>query len=229
MEPFHGFLYVLKLSFQFFYSNISLISRNISTYPFLPSTMPLLFQLAEYQTQLYYSTLIFKNQKRKKKIHSSRATQELLKTSIDKKKKKRKKIPRWTIKVHYLRFVLFHNSLSIFEEEEKKIYRIKSFIVTRTITDRQETEVDSREREREKKTPRIFLARSERSNGVEREGILIWISNAAVTDHLPFHRRKFLLPLLLLLLPTPTLFAPTDRLEARPNLWQSTSPPSTSV
>ena len=153
MEPFHGFLYVLKLSFQFFYSNISLISRNISTYPFLPSTMPLLFQLAEYQTQLYYSTLIFKNQKRKKKIHSSRATQELLKTSIDKKKKKRKKIPRWTIKVHYLRFVLFHNSLSIFEEEKKKIYRIKSFIVTRTITDRQETEVDSREREREKKNP----------------------------------------------------------------------------
>lgn len=91
MEPFHGFLYVLKLSFQFFYSNISLISRNISTYPFLPSTMPLLFQLAEYQTQLYYSTLIFKNQKRKKKIHSSRATQELLKTSIDKKKKEKKK------------------------------------------------------------------------------------------------------------------------------------------
>lgn len=74
-----------------------------------------------------------------------------------------------------LHFVLFHLSpLSVFEEKKKSI--VLPFIVSRTITDRQETEVDSREK---KKTLGIFLARfeevarSERSNGVEREGILI--------------------------------------------------------
>lgn len=73
MEPFHGFFIRIEIIIPIFYSNISLISRNISTYPFLPSTMPLLFQLAEYQTQLYYSTLIFKNQKKKDTFITSNA------------------------------------------------------------------------------------------------------------------------------------------------------------
>ena len=66
--------------------------------------------------------------------------------------------------------------LSAFRIRRKKKSIVLPFIVSRTITDRQETEVDSREK---KKNLGIFLARfeevarSERSNGVEREGILI--------------------------------------------------------
>lgn len=101
-----------------------------------------------------------------------------------------------SIKALALRIVPPLSAFRIRRKKKKSI--VLPFIVSRTITDRQETEVDSREK---KKNLGIFLARfeevarSERSNGVEREGILIWISSAAVTDHLPFHRRKFLPPL----------------------------------
>lgn len=89
-------------------------------------------------------------------------------------RKKKKIFQDESIKALALRIVPPLSAFRIRRKKKKSI--VLPFIVSRTITDRQETEVDSREK---KKTLGIFLARfeevarSERSNGVEREGILI--------------------------------------------------------
>lgn len=108
--------------------------------------------------------------------------------------RKKKNFPRW---INQSSCTYCSTSLRFPYSKKKKIHRITLYRIS---NDNGSTRNGSRF-SREKKTLGIFLARfeevarSERSNGVEREGILIWISSAAVTDHLPFHRRKFLPPL----------------------------------
>lgn len=126
---------------------------------------------------------------------------------------KKKKFPKSKIKALALRIVpqsSLHFPYS--KKKKKKIYRITLY---RNSNDNGSTRNGSRfSRKKNPSQPfeysllRGRLA-SERSNDVEREGILIWISNSAVTDHLPFHRRKFLPPLSSSS-SSPPLFAPTD-------------------
>lgn len=142
--------------------------------------------------------------------------------------RKKKNFPRWINQSSCTSYC--STSLRFPYSKKKKKSIVLPFIVSRTITDRQETEVDSREK---KKPLEYSLLASRRLPGV----------NAQTASNGRAFLFEFPAPLLRIIchftggnsfLPSPPppplhYLVRADRLEARPNLWESTSPSSSSV